>query len=148
MTQLLIVVVAYMVALQTTAGEKPRVASFFSRVDDGPAFLVECRNNTGRAVSSGSRIWSEPIRIDGVVPPPPAGRIGPGLSTEIKPGELWSGIIVFRQSEGRDFPPPKFGAHVRAARVLSLAAGRHTLAVQCDGVWSDDLEFYWDAGAP
>jgi hypothetical protein len=33
---------------------------------------------------------------------------------------------------------------VRSARALTIMEGKHTLAVQCGEVWSDDFTFYWD----
>ena len=30
--------------------------------------------------------------------------------------------------------------------IMPLADGRHTIAVQCNGIWSDDLVFYWERG--
>jgi hypothetical protein len=128
------------------APPRPTVAPFFDRIDDGAAFFVECVNTTNEKVSSGSSFWpsaDQNIRVDGRVFAP-SGGLGPGLTTQIGPGQQWRGIIVLRQSEQSYGPAPKFGALRRSASVKHLAEGRHTVAVSCGGVWSEDLVFYWD----
>jgi len=125
---------------------KPQISPFFDRLDDGPAFFVECRNTSGRALSSGATVWREALRIDGTVVPAP-GRFNetlPGLTMDVAPGETWRGILALRQSNGSFTPAVKFGALLREARVFSIREGKHTVAVQCGGVWSDDLTFYWE----
>jgi hypothetical protein len=127
---------------------KPRIVPFFDRIDDGPAFFVDCRNTSGTKVSSAASIWpnwgTRTLRMDGSLIIDTGNSLGPGLTTDIEPGQSWRGIIVLRQTEGRYFPAVKFGALRRITRVQPLTAGRHTIAVQCDGIWSDDFEFYWD----
>jgi len=125
---------------------KPQISPFFDRLDDGPAFFVECRNTSGQALSSGAVVWREALRIDGAVVPDPPRFSGtlPGLTTDVAPGETWRGILALRQSNGSFTPAVKFGALLRDARVLSINEGKHTIAVQCGGVWSDDVTFYWE----
>ncbi len=122
---------------------------FMSRgVDGGPAFLVECRNTTNLAVSSGSQVWvltRSAVRIDGaVLDEPPGGRIGPGLTTDIQPGGMWRGIVELRQSTGGTSWQVALGANTRMPIVVPLNAGLHTIAVRCSGVWSGDVAFYWE----
>ena len=130
------------------ADRKPVIAPFFTRVDEAPAFFVECRNDTGRTLSSGADVWAfaGALRIDGKESVETGGRIGPGLTQDVKPGGMWRGIIALRQSrEGSGFSAPvEFGAMVRSGRVVPLTPGRHTIAAQCNGAWSDDLVFYWE----
>jgi hypothetical protein len=130
---------------QPTPENRPTIAPYFNLLD-GPAFLVVCRNNTAAPLNSGLARWRQGIRLDGVVvPPPPGGQIGPGLTTDVAAGATWRGILALPQGSLRYSPPVKFGALVRWGRTdLALADGRHTIAVQCGDVWSDDLEFYWD----
>jgi hypothetical protein len=126
--------------------DKPRISPFFDRIDDGPAFFVECRNTGGEHVSSGADVWASALRIDGTTVPEESGvRIVPGLTTDVGPGQLWRGIIALRQSSHSFFPAVKFGALLRSARVIPLSQGRHAIAVECTGVWSDDFEFYWES---
>jgi hypothetical protein len=33
---------------------------------------------------------------------------------------------------------------VRGGKLEVLAPGRHTIAVRCFGIWSQDLAFYWE----
>ena len=126
---------------------KPQIAAFFSRIDDGPAFFVECRNGGGAKLSSSAGLWAGmgagSLRVDGVLLPQQAS-MGPGLSTDVEPGQPWRGIIVLRQSETSYFPAVKFGALKRITQIYPIQEGRHVIAVQCEGIWSDDFAFYWE----
>jgi hypothetical protein len=134
-----------------TAPVLPAVTPLFipREVEGEPAFLVECRNTTSTAISSGSETWAltrGAIRIDGTALDEQGGRIGPGLTMDIPPGGTWRGIIELRQTAPRtSYPTPTtLGANVRMPMVVALSAGRHTVAVRCAGVWSIDLSFYWE----
>jgi hypothetical protein len=115
----------------------------FSTVADGPAFFVECRNDFGTTLSSGAHQWTSSLRLDGSELPED-GRIGPGFTMDVRSGDTWRGIVVLRQSNTGYFPAVKFGAMIRMSRMVSLAEGRHTLAVWCGEMWSDDVEFFWE----
>ena len=133
-------------ASQPTAG--PEITPFFSRVADAPAFWVECRNDTGSAVSSGSAMWPLApgrLRIDGEFFVETGGIIGPGLTVDIEPGGVWRGIIALRQSRDGLSAPVKFGAHVRGGRIIPLSPGRHSIAVKCGESWSAEHVFFWEA---
>jgi hypothetical protein len=138
------VLVLFVGSLFAQDPSKPQISAFFDRVDDGPAFFLECSNTSGETLSSGDERWTKAIRIDGAVEPEPSSPIGPGLTMKVAPGETWRGILALRQSERSYFPAVKFGAMVRSARVLTITEGKHTIAVQCGEVWSDDFTFYWD----
>jgi hypothetical protein len=125
---------------------KPQISPFFDRVDDGPAFFIQCRNPSGQTLSSGAKVWREAIRIDGAVVPEPF-ELGPGLTMDVPPGETWRGILALRQSKSSFYPAVKFDAMVRSVREVALGEGKHTIAVQCGGVWSDDITFYWEGQA-
>lgn len=122
---------------------KPHISPFFDRVDDGPAFYIECRNTSGQTLSSGAKVWREAPRVDGAVLPETF-ELGPGLTTDVPPGETWRGILALRQSHSSFGPAVKFGALVRSGRDVAIRGGKHTIAVQCGGVWSDDFTFYWE----
>jgi hypothetical protein len=132
--------------LQSQNISKPHVTPFFDRIDDGPAFFVDCLNISNDKVSSASSVWplgTGTVRIDGSVID--FGNIsGPGLSTEVEPGQSWRGIIVLRQSATQYFPAVKFGAMARTTLVHSLTPGKHTISVECEGFWSDDFVFFWE----
>lgn len=125
---------------------KPHIAPYFDRIDDGPAFFVECLNTGDGALSSASAVWplgTGGIRIDGALID--FGNVlGPGLSTYVGPGKSWRGIVVLRQSATQYFPAVNFGALVRSTLVHPLASGKHSISVQCQGTWSDDFDFYWE----
>jgi hypothetical protein len=127
---------------------KPSVTPFFmsSLRVAGPAFFVACENTTGRSISSGSDVWvlsKRAIRLDGSTLSDTEGRIGPGLAQNVEPGATWRGIIELRQAVNPSWAVA-FGALVRAPLTVPLETGRHTIAVRCAGVWSDDTPFYWE----
>jgi hypothetical protein len=126
---------------------KPAVAPLFmtSEPGRGPAFLVSCLNLTALPHSSASDIWplkQSALRVDGQVLDDEGGRIGPGLTSEVRPGETWRGIIELWQTPQPISRAVAFGALVRAPFLRPLSAGKHTLAVRCGSEWSDDLVFF------
>lgn len=125
----------------------PIVRPFFSGLDASPAFYVECRNDTGRAISSADNRWAwapGQLEIDEELFKPTGGAIGPGLSSPIEPGGIWNGIITLRQSASAVTPAVKFGAHVRSGKPILLSEGRHTIRVKCGERWSEPHVFYWE----
>jgi hypothetical protein len=143
-----VVLLVGLVQTAQTAQPLPTVTPFFMsrQAEEGPAFLVECRNTTSAGISSGSGTWAltrSAIRIDGSVLDE-QGQIGPGLTMEIPPGGTWRGIIELRQTPPRNSYAVAFGANVRMQTVVPLSAGRHTISVRCAGVWAADLPFYWE----
>ena len=140
-----ILAAAAVCAAAAQPGPKPTIQPFFSTIADGPAFYVSCRNETSSALSSGDIRWTSSLRLDGEPISESSGRIGPGLSVMVQPGETWYGIVVLRQSNTGYFPAVKFGALIRRSPVVPLSDGRHKLAVLCGETWSDEHEFYWEA---
>ena len=136
---------------QAQNASQPQVTAYFDRVDDGPAFFVECRNTTAKTLSSSAAdwpgMWNVTVRVDGVVPPE-ENILGPGLSQDVKSGQPWRGIIALRQSSSGYGPPVKFSALKRISLTYPLKAGRHVIAFQCLGTWSSDFSFYWDDEMP
>ena len=120
---------------------------FLSRnAEEGPAFLIECRNTTGAPLDSGSMFWAldeDDFRVDGRQLEP-RGRFGPGLVSEIPADGIWRGIVELRQAQPRTGYAVALGANTRAQLIVPLAAGRHTIAVRCGDVWSRDVAFYWE----
>jgi len=141
---------AWLLLLQLSTNvptSKPTLVPFFSRVDEAPAFFVECRNNTTTAIPSNSDVWpwaSGRLRIDGQPFVDRGGVIGPGLSSAIEPGGMWRGIYPLRQSREGYNAPTNFGANVRSGVIVPLIPGRHTIAVKCGETWSDGYAFYWE----
>lgn len=125
---------------------RPELVPYLGSTGDGPAFIVECLNDSGAEVSSRDGRWTESFRLNSeVLKPPTGGTIGSGGSTPIPSGALWKGKIVLRQhSIGSSFVSGA-GEVVSQYRILPLSNGRHTFAVQCSGKWSDDVPFYWNA---
>ena len=123
----------------------PVVTPVFSTLTNGPAFFIECRNDSGKPLSSADVRWVSELRIDGRVLPEDGGRIGPGLTSLVGAGETWRGIIVLRPLNTEHFPAVKFGALVRITRQVGVNDGRHTFAVRCGEVWSEEVPFFWEA---
>ena len=113
---------------------KPQISPLFDRLYGGPAFFVECRNTSGQTL-----IWRDSLRVDGVVVP---GSSGP-LTMGAAPGETWRGIFALRQSNRSFTSALKFGAIVKSEYGVAIREGKHTIAVRCGGVWSDDITFFW-----
>jgi hypothetical protein len=135
--------------LEAQNRSKPHLTPYFDRVDESPAFFVDCLNTATTIASSGSSQWPielSSIRVDGIALDSEA-TMGPGLTTEVKPGELWHGIIALRQSHLNFFPAAKSGALVRSAPRHPLTPGKHMISVKCQEVWSDDFPFYWEPKA-
>jgi hypothetical protein len=111
----------------------------------GPAFMVECSNTTGQTQSSGADVWPlirSAIRLDGQALRDEGGRIGPGLTGPIQPGEKWVGIIELWQTAQQTARAVAFGAMVRSSVLEPVSRGRHTIAVRCDAQWSDTVVFF------
>jgi hypothetical protein len=43
---LMVLLAVFMAQAMAQDSSKPRIAPFFDRIDDGPAFFVDCRNTT------------------------------------------------------------------------------------------------------
>lgn len=126
-----------MSGMATQVVPKPTIAALFSNDSSGPAFWIECSNSSGQSMRRVGR-WVQSYRLDGVEPPP-SGSGGSGGPETIAPGDVWHGAFLFSntktKSEGAD------AAHTVSAVVTR---GRHTIAVQCMGAWSDDISFFWN----
>lgn len=135
-------------AFEPAAPSLPVVTPIFITFEPGrgPAFLIECVNDTGKPVSSASDVWPlrySAFRIDQrVVPDPGEGRIGPGLTMTVEPGATWRGFIELWQATQTVSRAVTFGALARAPFSIPLQPGRHTIAVRCGERWSDDVAFY------
>lgn len=132
-------------SMMTPAQTATITPMFMSEPGRGPAFLIDCVNTTGRTTSSGSDVWPltlSAIRLDGRVLVDEGGRMGPGLSTPVKSGDTWRGIVELWQAPQGVSRAVAFGAMVRAPFLLPIDAGRHTIAVRCAGEWSDDVAFF------
>jgi hypothetical protein len=142
------IVLVLATSLAAAAASPPIVTPWFlsRHVEDGPAFLIECRNTTGAVINSGSAFWAldeDDFRIDGKRRPPQS-RMGPGLVSPIPPGGTWRGILELRQVKPRTSYAVALDAHTRKALLAPLTPGRHTIAVRCGDTWSADVPFYWE----
>jgi hypothetical protein len=135
-----------LVLAATSGSSAVRVTPFFSRLHDGPSFLIECRNLATQPLPP-DRFSAGALRIDGKLHPVGA-VVGGGLGARtapVKPGETWSQIIVVDQSEGkRGLRSAVFGAQGRIAHPVKIDSGKHRIAFQCGDAWSDDVDFFWE----
>src|SRR5580704_12037670 len=102
---------------------KPKISPFFDRIDDGPAFFVECRNTTGETVSSAHVMWASSLRIDGKLLP---NEVQAGFKTSFR----ISGLTYHGERSGAEslpfgspnvrFCPPQSSGHAagRAHRIV------------------------------
>jgi hypothetical protein len=120
---------------------KPQVTPVFFE-EKAPAFLLECRNTTQGAIRP--MRTGDMMRIDGQLPTASGyGTSGPQQPL-IEPGGSWKEIAVLHASRSVTARTPSFGAIIRSDSSVVLTPGRHTVAFQCGGTWSDESAFYWD----
>jgi hypothetical protein len=119
----------------------------FTPRESSPAFVVGCRNNSASAVPWPTIRW---IRLDGNERELSGGIVGsligtPGERFEVAPGAVhWVLFVLSSVTEGSSTSPGRgLDARVRQAWVVPVAPGRHRLAVECLGQWSDEITFVW-----
>lgn len=133
-----------LLALLAPTQSRPLVVPFMEKTGDGPAFVVECVNDSGAELSSRDGGWLEALRLNGeVLKDPEGGTAGSGGSTPIPAGQTWRGMVVLLQTGTGNTPAHRVGEVVRLARLEPLPGGKHTFAVRCRGHWSADVPFYW-----
>ena len=128
----------------------PKVLPLFSRIHNAPGFMIECINDTEMPIASNADWWPwlpRRVRVDGNPYEETSGVIGPGLGSDIPPGQTWRGIVTLYQERPTSGPAPVFDARVRGGRLWPLASGRHTIAIQCGDRWSEEFVFYWEPEA-
>jgi hypothetical protein len=134
---------------QTT--RRTAIVPAFTPRESGPAFVVECYNNSAAAVP-----WPmiRTIRLDGNDQELAGGIVGsligsPDERFEVAPGASHRMLLVLSQGTGTSSSPGQgFGARVRQGWTLPVTPGTHRLAVQCLGQWSDETAFAWSPDAP
>jgi hypothetical protein len=135
---------------QTTT--RPGIVAAFTARESAPAFVVECHNDSASAVP-----WPtiRRIRLDGKNRELVGGVVGslvgtPGERFEVEPGAIHR--VLFVLSAGTEStsssPGQGLGARVRQGWILPITPGKHRLAVECLGQWSDEITFVWSPDAP
>ena len=136
---------------------KPLIVPIFSDREAKPLFRVECLNDTLQTIHPDGLTA---IRLDGVEkkePDPsgfvprgdPGGVVGSmlgGFPSPVPPGGLWTFELALDPATAWLFRgrTTAQGTWRVDWYVASLAPGRHAVAVQCGGVWSEDVAFWWE----
>lgn len=135
---------------QTTT--RPGLVAAFTPRESEPAFVVECHNESASAVP-----WPtiRTIRLDGNIRELVGGILGsligtPGERFEVEPGAIHRVLFVLSQGTQRTSSSPGqgLGARVTQGWLLPITPGKHRLAVECLGQWSDETTFVWSPDAP
>ena len=118
----------------------------FSGADDGPNFMVECRNTSSADITA--RDLGLELRIDGRQPDSGSnglvgGIAGSGSFPSFPPMARWR-VLVGLRGTGLGMRVAPFDAVVRVAKSVVLSPGRHAIEIRCAGVWSEPTTFYWD----
>ena len=135
---------------QTTT--RPGIIPAFTPRESAPAFVVECYNNSASPVPSPT---VRTIRLDGEYRELAGGTTGsllgtPGERFEVEPSAVHG--VLFVLSPGTEItsssPGQGLGARVRQGWIVPLTPGKHRLAVECLGQWSDEIASVWSPDAP
>jgi hypothetical protein len=111
-----------------------------------PTFIVECRNTTARPVSPSNPIAA--LRLDGQVIAT-KGSIGSylgGVPPDVPPGETFRhGVILHPDKISRTSSAglEDTGAQFHTNWAVPLSKGRHSVAFQCLGAWTQPVSFLW-----
>ena len=120
-------------------------APVFTRATGVPGFIVECRNTAERPLSPVEQLGA--LRLDGAVIEARGG-IGSllgGFPPDVPPGQTWKVVVVLHPGKvvgtvrTLEFPPRV----QRVDRAVPLIKGRHRVAFQCAGEWTEEVAFDW-----
>lgn len=140
------------VLLGTQTITRPEILPAFTPRESSPAFVVGCHNNSAAPVP-----WPmvQKIRLDGKERELTGGIVGSLVGTpderfEVAPGAVHRMLLVISSgTEGSSTSPGQgLDARVRQGWIVPLTPGRHRLAVECLGQWSDEITFAWSPDAP
>jgi hypothetical protein len=127
------------------ASAKPQLERY-PTTDGMVAFLVTATNTTKDSL----RVRTDgrcSARVDGTVQANPS-RGGSGSLHDVAPGESWKelvrlidGVTVPTSQRPKNPDPKNIVGNVRMP--VQLTPGKHVIAFNCGGEWSDDLAFDW-----
>lgn len=136
-----VAVAAFLLAPPQSGILKPQVTPIFFE-QRAPAFLLECRNATGASIRPIRTM--DMMRLDGQVEANSGGSAHSGDEPPlIAPGGSWKEVVVLRASRLSTGGNPGLGAIFMFDTTVAMIPGRHTVAFQCGGTWSDESAFYW-----
>ena len=117
----------------------------FSRIVDGPAFMLSCLNSTDTA----SIHEVEAIRIDGQQHEKLL-RAWAGIDPfgpVVDPGGRDQWMVLLSQSDAPIYNAA-LGASTRETWAIQLSRGAHRVAFKCGGNWTSEISFFWEDGPP
>jgi hypothetical protein len=132
-------------SLHAQVNDKPRLVPLFSRVEDAPAFMLYCPNDSPVPIRAYELLADIAYRVDGVVQQRTGGIGGSFMGGEpiLDPGQTWRIMVGLRQSSSGT-KSADFGAALRTPWIVPMAAGFHAVALRCAGRWTDEIAFYWE----
>jgi len=140
--RVIVAAAAFLLAPTQNGSLKPQVTPIFFE-QRAAAFLLECRNTTGASIRP--MRTGDMMRLDGQIQANGGyGHSGPEPPL-IAPGGSWKEVVVLRASRSSTGGNPGLGAIFMSdtTGLVAMTPGRHTVAFQCGGTWSDESAFYW-----
>jgi hypothetical protein len=144
------IVLAVAAQAKTQPSATTRVSPLFSRLEDGPTFMLECTNTSSVPLDPIDESGNEAIRLDGRVSLHEGGVGGSHIigQPKVAPNASWRKVFPLVQPNSHSTGTGTLGASLRGGWFMPLSAGRHTLAIRCAGTWSNEVDFYWDDQPP
>ena len=128
-----------------THAQSTTLAPFFSVLEDGPTFVLQCVNTSKTPIVGD--VGPDGLRVDGKVLMREGGIIASfiGGTPTFRPGDTWRVIVPLSQGNTGRGRSSGAGVNYRAGWTLPLQSGRHTVAMRCAGNWTNEIDFCWDS---
>jgi hypothetical protein len=133
-------------SLHDQADEGPHLVALFSNVEQAPAFMLYCPNNSPVPVQAIQLLEGLALRVDGVLQERTGGVRASFAGGEpfLDPGQTGRIMVGLRHAPLKGTKGPDFVATLRVPWMVPLDAGFHAVAMRCVDQWSNELAFYWE----